>query len=121
MPRRFELYLNDMLESIQSIETYISDQTKASFFGDKMRFDAVRRNLEVLGEVAKGIRPEVRREAPEVPWREPGRLRDSLIHHYFGMNRNLIWHTIQNRLPVYKKSIVLLVRDLGKRIPPDPS
>jgi uncharacterized protein with HEPN domain len=41
----------------------------------------------------------VRQQAPQIPWRSIARMRDKLIHHYFGVNLDIVWHVIQDDLP----------------------
>jgi len=61
MPRDYPLYLEDMLEAIARVERYTSGVDFAAFSADKMRVDAVVRNLELIGEAAKNI-PQARRD-----------------------------------------------------------
>ena len=58
---------------------------RESFFADEMRQDAVIRKFEIIGEAAKNLSEDFRRSHAEVPWREIARMRDKLIHHYFGV------------------------------------
>jgi uncharacterized protein with HEPN domain len=58
----------------------------------------VLRNLEVLGEAAKNIPEEVTNQYPNLPWREMAGTRDRLIHHYFGVNLDVIWGIVELEL-----------------------
>ena len=57
------------------------------------------RNLEIVGEATKQLSETVRQQAPQIPWRSIARMRDKLIHHYFGVNLDIVWHVIQDDLP----------------------
>jgi uncharacterized protein with HEPN domain len=57
------------------------------------------RNLEVLGEATKNIPTELREQNPDLPWKEMAATRDRLIHHYFGVNLDIVWDIIQMELP----------------------
>jgi len=75
------------------------------FEKDDKAFSAVLRKFEIIGEAAKNIPDEVRSKYPAIPWREMTGMRDKLIHFYFGINYDLVWQTIQNRLPTLKIAI----------------
>ena len=49
MSQDFDIYLEDILEAIDRIQEYVKDVTRKTFETDRMRIDAVIRNLEVIG------------------------------------------------------------------------
>jgi uncharacterized protein with HEPN domain len=63
------------------------------------------RKFEIIGEASRNIPEEIKQGHPEVPWKEMAGMRDRLIHAYFGVDYNLVWITIKNRLPAAKKMI----------------
>ena len=62
-------------------------------------FNAVCRNLEIIGEVSRKIGPEFRAANPEVPWREMNALRNVLIHNYEGADPDLVWAIVERDIP----------------------
>jgi uncharacterized protein with HEPN domain len=98
MPRDYKVFLEDILEAIRKISIYTDGLSLQAFTADAKTFDAVIRNLEIIGEAAKQIPEDVRAQSPEVEWRRIGRLRDLLIHHYFGIDAQIVWDIIQNML-----------------------
>ena len=94
MPRDYKVFLEDILEAIRKIREYTDGLSLQAFTADAKTFDAVIRNLEIIGEAAKQIPEDVRGQSPEVEWRRIGRLRDLLIHHYFGIDAQIIWDII---------------------------
>ena len=70
-----------------------------SFTNNEMAYDAVLRNLEIIGEAAKHIPDEVRRRYPDIAWREMAGLRDILAHAYFGLDDEVLWDIVQNEVP----------------------
>jgi uncharacterized protein with HEPN domain len=68
MPRDFRLYLDDILEAIHQIRTYMADQDEEAFTTDRKTQDAVIRNLEIIGEAADGrTRRAVQRNDHRLP------------------------------------------------------
>ena len=84
-------------------EEFLSDiqggMTYESFLADTKTQDAVIRNLEVIGEATKNLSEELRLEYAEVPWRSMAGVRNRLIHHYFGVNLDIIWQIATAELP----------------------
>lgn len=99
------LFLDDILESIERIEEYAQNITFETFLEDKKTFDAVIRNLEVIGEASKCLSKEFKEENSEINWRGVAGMRDKLIHGYFGIDPEIVWKTIQKRLPELKIQI----------------
>jgi uncharacterized protein with HEPN domain len=60
--------------------------------------DAVIRNLEILGEATKNLSEELRNAHTNVPWKSMAGARDRLIHHYFGVNLDIVWQIVSTEL-----------------------
>ena len=73
-----------------------------------MAIDATVRNLEVIGEAVKRIPEHVKNKHPDVEWKKIAGLRDILIHEYFGVDLEVVWDIIRNKLPEFKKEISIL-------------
>ncbi len=65
--RSYELYITDILQSMERIENYISNMGYDEFIQNILVRDAVLRNLEVIGEAAKNIPEDIREKYPDVP------------------------------------------------------
>ena len=73
MSREASIYIDDMIEAVESVIAFTSGLTLDEFFRDKKTRDATLRNLEVLGAAAKRVPDAIRASAPVVPWRRPRR------------------------------------------------
>jgi len=106
--------LSDILEAIKRIQDYISGMNYQTFLNDLKTRDAVVRNLEVIGEAAKKINDEFREQNQGVPWKEMSGLRDKLIHHYFGVNFEIVWTIIHDELPGTQKNIEIILDGISQ-------
>ncbi|MGA2957538.1 MAG: DUF86 domain-containing protein [Thermodesulfobacteriota bacterium] len=98
MRRDFGLYLDDIIEAIQQIRSYVQGYNEKTFASDRKTQDAVIRNLEIIGEAARNLPEEIKKAAPEIDWRKITGLRNILIHEYFGVNLPIVWDLVQNKL-----------------------
>lgn len=98
-----KVFIEHILEAIKTIESYKSGLTLESFSENRMASDAIIRELEIIGEASNNISDEFQKEHPDVPWRKIIGIRNTLIHEYFGVNKKVVWNTIENDLPELKK------------------
>ena len=108
--RDYTLYLKDILAAIESIESFIAGMDLDTFHTDDKTTSAVVRKLEIIGEAVKQIPEEVRQNHSQVPWKEMAGMRDKLIHFYFGVDYQLVWKAITERLPQVKQEIEKALR-----------
>jgi len=82
--------LKDILEAVERIQRYIGLMGQREFLGHSEKQDAVVRNLEIIGEAVRSVPSEVRRKYKQVDWGPIAGMRDKLIHHYFGVNWEIL-------------------------------
>ena len=111
MPRDFKVGLEDILEAIHKIRSYTLGFTLPDFKADSKTFDAVVRNLEIIGEAAKSLPDAVRLRYPEIDWKRIAGLRDILIHEYFGVDAEIIWDIVENKLGTLEDVVQNILRD----------
>lgn len=115
-PRSWRLRIEDILEAIHKTQRYVSGLSFDEFRADEKVVDAVVRNLEVIGEAARHIPPEVESRHPGVPWGEMRGMRNILAHEYFGINLSILWHTVKKNLPPVIEDLEnILAGEDGKR------
>lgn len=97
--RRDQDFLGDIREAIQRIAAYTEGMTYEQFMKDSKTQDAVIRNLEVIGEATKNLSSRLRKAYPQIPWKDLAGMRDKMIHHYFGINYEIVWTVAKEELP----------------------
>ena len=101
-------YLLHTLDAIDAVIEYTRDGHDA-FFADRKTQDAVIRNIEVLGQAAKGLSAETRAHDDSIPWRQIAGMRDKLIHEYLGVDLTLVWDVVERELPRLRPRIAALL------------
>ncbi|HLA05751.1 MAG TPA: DUF86 domain-containing protein [Syntrophales bacterium] len=99
MSRDESLYLADIQESCEKVLKYTTGMKYKDFVHNDLYFDAVLRNLEIIGEAVKNISEETRQKYPDVKWRKIGGFRDIVAHEYFGVNDETVWDIVENEIP----------------------
>lgn len=99
MSRDWRQYVHDIRASCGKIVRFTDGMDLVQFRADEKTYDAVLRNLEIIGEAAKHVPDKVRDTMPEVPWRKISGLRDIVAHAYFGVDDEIVWDVVRNKVP----------------------
>ena len=103
--RRDVDFLKDIMEAIKRIKVYSDKIDYDEFLGDIKTQDAVVRNIEIIGEAVKNISPDFKERYENIEWKKIAGMRDKIIHFYFGINWEIVWDVIKNKLPQLEKEI----------------
>ena len=114
MKRDYSLFLKDILLAAEDIESFIGDMDFDSFSSDKKTRGAVVREIEVIGEATKNIPKAIRDKHKELPWQDMAKMRDKISHVYFGINYEIVWKVVKERLPEIKTSIANMMDEITK-------
>jgi len=112
MKRDASLYLKDILDCIAKAQEFIGDLSYDDFVKDDKTSSAVVRKLEIIGEATKQLQKEVRDAHPELPWSEMAKMRDKIIHFYFGVDYEIVWKVVKERLPELKPLVEKVLKEL---------
>jgi len=111
MNKNHNRYLKDILIALKSIETFVEGMNFDDFEKDDKTAIAVIRKFEIIGEATKSISKNFRNQYSQIPWKEIAGMRDRLIHGYSKVDLNLVWETIQKRLPSLKTEILNILKE----------
>ena len=113
--RDYKLYLDDMLEAINRIEKYSKGMTLKRLKTDTLVLDGIVRNLEIIGEGAKNIPSQIKEKHLEIEWKKIAGLRDILAHEYFGIDLEVVWDIVKNKLPIFKSQVDRILNKKNNR------
>jgi len=95
----WRLRIEDILTAISRIQSYTAGMDQKTFVADSKTFDAVLRNLLVIGEAVRHVPDTVIIRFTDIPWDRMRAMRNFLVHEYPSIDPNIVWHTIQEDLP----------------------
>lgn len=111
MTKTIVFFLQHILESVDLIEKRMKNITYEEFVHDVDLQDMIIRRLEVIGEAVRNLPKEFRQKYSSVAWQNPADMRSVLIHGYFQVDLDVVWDTVTNDLPPFKKQIEEILRD----------
>ncbi|MCB1154305.1 DUF86 domain-containing protein [bacterium] len=91
-------YVQDIIEACHHIRDYTTEMEFEDFENDPKTYDAVARNLEIIGEAVKFIPLEIKQRNPQIPWQLIVGLRNILAHVYFGIDQEILWSIVTDKL-----------------------
>lgn len=105
-------FLNHIEDEIRFCLKEMEHLSYEEFISDEKLMRAVVRSLEIIGEASKKISRELKAKYPKLEWKSISGMRDRLIHHYFGVDYEVVYRTITLDLPLFHESIAVIKRDL---------
>ena len=114
MKRDLILFVQDISENIRLIDSFMENVSEENFLSNEEKQSAVIRQLEIIGEAAKNLPENFRKQHPEIEWRKIAGTRDVIIHAYFGVDLDLVWKIIKKDLPKLKKQIEKILKEIQK-------
>jgi uncharacterized protein with HEPN domain len=99
------LYVLDIKEAIEAVFAYTQHITFDDFKLDRMRYSAVIREFELIGEAVGNLADSVKENYPHIAWQDIKDFRNLLIHEYFGVDLEIVWNVIRGDLPSLYETI----------------
>lgn len=111
MKKDSSIFLEHILGSIEKIEAFSKNLSKEDLSKSELNQYAIIRAIEVIGEAAKNLPDSLKNKYSRIPWKEIVGTRDKIIHHYFGVDLDVIWDIIKGDLPTLKKEIKKILEE----------
>lgn len=102
-------YLRHMLAEADYLMAHSPGLTREEFLANETLRRAFVRSLEIVGEAAKKVPEDFRARYLAVEWRAMSGMRDRLIHDYFGVDYELVWDVVHNRIPELRRQIASML------------
>ena len=108
-----KIRLEDILKSIQFIEEYSDGISYETFVADTMRYYAIMKNVEIVGEAANMLTRDFRETNTELPWREIIGMRNVLVHGYANISNEQLWSAVKDDIPVIKSAVTNYINNVN--------
>ena len=99
--RRELLLIDEMVEAAEQARSLVAGFDLEVLEDDRLRRDALLWNFTVLGEAAAQLDASVKLRFPDIPWSQPARLRNRIVHGYWSIDLEVLWTTATDLLPAF--------------------
>ncbi|MFA7658724.1 MAG: DUF86 domain-containing protein [Candidatus Gastranaerophilaceae bacterium] len=106
-------FLKDIEMAVNKILNYTKNMDFDMFQNDEKTIDAVERNFEIIGEAVKNLPEKIKNSYTKVPFKQIAGMRDKLIHDYFGVDYEIVYKTIIDKLPEFKTQIEKIIKEIS--------
>ena len=108
--RREHLYLRDILDACDMLQTFLEEMDFATFLASELHKAATLQKLTVIGEAAARLSQTFRETRPQVEWRDVIAFRNIAVHAYFAVQWEIVWATAQEDVPVLRRQILEILQ-----------
>jgi uncharacterized protein with HEPN domain len=100
-----QVFLNHILEEINFLIKETEGLKFEEFMQNEVLKRACSRSIEIIGEAVKNLSTDFKKRYKDIEWKKISGLRDKIIHYYFGVNWDIVWDVIKNKLPELKEQV----------------
>jgi uncharacterized protein with HEPN domain len=108
--RREYLYLHDIREACDMIQTFLEGLEASTFLASELHKAATLQKLTVIGEAAAHLSPAFREAHPQVEWRDIVAFRNIAVHAYFAVQWEIVWATATDDVPVLRRQVLEILQ-----------
>lgn len=118
--RRDQLLLGEMIEAADRAHQLTVGISVEELQADRLRAESLMWNFTVLGEAAAQLSDELKARFPDVPWQQPARLRNRIVHGYWSIDLEILHTTATDQLPAFATELRTVLGSLNAD-PNDPA
>jgi len=112
MTRKYRLFIQDIFHALQTIDQFVEKMDFNDFVKDEKTKSAVVWQIHIIGEATKNIPRSIKDKYKDIPWKYMTRMRDKIVHFYFGIDYEIVWDTIKAKLPEIKSKIQQIFEEM---------
>ena len=106
------IFIQYILESTNAVMNFSKNISKDELISNRFKRNAIVREIEIIGEAVKNISEDLKNKHKEVEWKEIVGTRDKMIHHYFGVDVNIILNIIKKDIPILERQMKKIMDEL---------
>jgi uncharacterized protein with HEPN domain len=104
-------YLRHILDETAYLIAESKGLAKSAFIRNQTLQKAFVRSIEIIGEATKKLPDEFKQQHPKIEWRAIAGMRDKLIHSYFGVDYDLVWDVVIDKVPALHEEIKKIIKE----------
>ena len=105
-------YLFHIRDEIDYLIRCAKGLTPDEFKDDETLRRAFVRSIEIIGEAAKQLPPDIKEKYHQIEWKAVAGMRDKLIHGYFGVDYDIVWDVVTKKIPTLHKEILKILKEI---------
>jgi len=106
-------HIEDMIEYLDHAISFTQGVSLEAFEANTEKYLAVSRAMEIVGEAAKQLSPEIRSKHSNIDWRAIIGFRDVLAHAYLSLKSEIVWDSAVNKAPTTRDELLRILAEGG--------
>jgi uncharacterized protein with HEPN domain len=90
-------YLAHVQKAIQEIREILAGLDREAYENDVKAQRALERELQIIGDAVHRLSPEFVAQHLDVEWRKIYAARNVVVHHYWGVDQDILWDIVENK------------------------
>jgi uncharacterized protein with HEPN domain len=110
-------YVRHIVDETRYLQTASTGLEQTKFMRDETLRRAFVRSLEIIGEAARHISKQFQDKYPGIEWRSMAGMRNRLIHNYLGVDYDIVWDVVTNKVPILRSELERVIQQESRTSP----